>query len=377
MSRARHALAALILAATLAAPGARAAPDHGRIAEARALLAEAAAALEAAETGEASLAALGQAVSAHEAALANLRAGLRAMAAEDRRLADRLGAEHGRLATLLGALQALARAPRAAILAHPDGALRAARAAGLMAEIAPALERRMGGLEARLDALRALRTSQEVARLEARAALAGLQALRGETIRALSRRDPPPDRARLAAEAARAAAGARDLDAFAATLEAVLPGQPGEASFADQRGRLSLPAAGRITGLYGGTDPWGRTGEGITITAPAYAQVSAPWDATVRFAGPLLDYGKVVVLEPEQGWLIVLAGLGTVARSAGESVLKGERLGDLGGPLPSSEEFLLEAAGQGAQIKREALYVELRRRGEAIDPLPWFGHDQR
>ena len=42
------------------------------------------------------------------------------------------------------------------------------------------------------------------------------------------------------------------------------------------------------------------------------ALVSAPAAATVRFQGPLLDYGQVVILEPAPDVLFVLAGLGQV-----------------------------------------------------------------
>ncbi len=110
---------------------------------------------------------------------------------------------------------------------------------------------------------------------------------------------------------------------------------------------------------------------GLWVQA-AFAQVTAPWDATVRYAGPLIDYGQVVVLEPAPGYLLVLAGLAHVDRSAGETVLAGEKLGDLGGALPSSDEILLEEAAEGGQIRQETLYLEFRRSGQPLDPADWF-----
>ena len=86
----------------------------------------------------------------------------------------------------------------------------------------------------------------------------------------------------------------------------------------------------------------------------------------------LIDYGQVVVLEPQSGTLVVLAGLGSVDRTVGETVLAGERLGDLGGPIPDSDEFLLEATTDQDEIRSEALYMELRQNGIAVDPAPWF-----
>ncbi len=372
--------AALLLAGLLAGPAGAvdvatataAAGAQARIAEARALLSEAEAALSQAGGRRSRLQALGQGIQAHEAALAALRAGLRLMATEDRRLIEGLNAERGHYQLLLGALQSLARAPRSALLVYPDGPLKAARAVGLLAEVVPELERATSRLTARLEGLRRLRDRQETARREAKAALAALQALRGESLRAKRNAPDAPSRETVIAQAALAAESARSLDALALALEATLPVDTGAAQFVDQRGKLPLPVAGRIAGVFGGVDPWGRTGQGLTLSAPAYAQVSAPWDGTVRFAAPITDMGTVVILEPQEGWLMVFAGLAYSGRRAGETVLAGEPIGDLGGPLPSSEEFLLEASGEAGPIPTEKLYVEIRRADVAIDPAPWF-----
>ncbi|HSF93920.1 MAG TPA: peptidoglycan DD-metalloendopeptidase family protein, partial [Thermohalobaculum sp.] len=128
----------------------------------------------------------------------------------------------------------------------------------------------------------------------------------------------------------------------------------------------------RVAGGFGAPDPWGRPGKGLTLEAPGFAQITAPWDATVRFAGALIDYGQVVVLEPEADYLLVLAGLANVDREAGEAVLAGERLGDLGAAIPASEQFLLDAGAEDGQISLTAFYVEIRHAGETLDPAEWF-----
>ncbi len=135
---------------------------------------------------------------------------------------------------------------------------------------------------------------------------------------------------------------------------------------------MPSPVQGVVVARFGERDPWGRPGHGVTLRAPAYAQVSAPWDATVRYAGPLIDYGNVVVLEPEEGTLVVLAGVASVDRLVGETVLAGERLGDLGGPVSASDEFSLAATTDRDAIRDESLYIELRRAGEPVDPALWF-----
>lgn len=92
----------------------------------------------------------------------------------------------------------------------------------------------------------------------------------------------------------------------------------------------------------------------------------------MRYLGPLIDYGEVVVLEPAPDYLLVIAGLAQLSRSAGEAVLAGEKLGDLGGPLPTSEEFSREAATEGIQIGRKTIYLDIRKSGTPLDPEDWF-----
>ena len=100
--------------------------------------------------------------------------------------------------------------------------------------------------------------------------------------------------------------------------------------------------------------------------------MTAPWDGTVRYAGPLIDYGQILVLEPATDYLLVIAGLAHLEHEAGDVVLAGEKLGDLGGTLPSEDEILREDANGGSQFQRETVYLELRRLGEPMDPAEWF-----
>jgi septal ring factor EnvC (AmiA/AmiB activator) len=362
-----------LLAAAAVLTGTVAARADDALLRARAQLEQAERALDQAQTPGAQAVALARAIGAHETALAALRDGLRAMAAEDRRQVDGLAAERARLSRLLGSLQSLTRAPSSAMLVWPGGPVQAARSAAMMAQITPALQAQVTDLATRLTTLRALRDQQEDARVEARSALAALQALRGEVA---SSRGDGVDRGPLRARAREAARGARTLGDLAAALGGGI-GAPDDAAeeaqpFASRRGALPPPVSGILSGAFGGIDPWGRTGQGVTFTAPAFAQVFAPADGTLRYAGPLIDYGQVVILEPADGWLFVLAGLGATYGHEGDTVLAGEPLGDLGGPLPTNEEFLLEAPEPDRRPAQEFLYVELRQDGLAVDPAPWF-----
>ncbi|MEL6479714.1 MAG: peptidoglycan DD-metalloendopeptidase family protein [Pseudomonadota bacterium] len=335
------------------------------------LLRQAETTLTRAATGpkEMQLAALGQAVKAHEAALAALREGLRRMARNEQAMSGELAGDRARLTEVLSALQSLSQAPRSALLAFPGGPVRAARAATLMGELTPRLEAESAEIRRRLDEIRRLRAQQDTARVEAKGALAGLQELRARTAQILRSRSKSIPAQDITAQAEAAAQQARSLGQLTAALGRTPGGAGNVKQFDRLRGTLPLPVSGRIASRYG-TE--GRTGFGLTLVAPAFGQVIAPVGGTIRYAGDLKGYGTVAILEPEAGWMIVLAGLGAVDRVMGETVLAGERIGDLGGPLPTSEEFLLEADNQAGEIAEETLYIEIRRGDDPVDPAPWF-----
>jgi septal ring factor EnvC (AmiA/AmiB activator) len=85
----------------------------------------------------------------------------------------------------------------------------------------------------------------------------------------------------------------------------------------------------------------------------------------VRYRGPLLDYGNVMILEPARGYLMVIAGLGTVYGATGDVL-------DAGGPIGLMPEAPAGRAQSGGAERSETLYVELRQDGETLDPLEWF-----
>ena len=365
----------LALCLVLAATVARAERVEAALEQAHDALTRASRALGAADTGQAQLTALGQAVRAHEDALSLYRVALRALAEREGVLLADIERNRESLAGVLSSLQTMSRAPRSALLAYPAGPIAATRAARLMANVSPALEAQIASLRGQLDRLRQVRGAQELSRVEIRGLLSGLQDLRARATAALAKReDALPVSAR---ELARQGQAAAQLATTLGELAALLPGfaQSGHSNqigFVGAQGRIPLPVRGTLSAGPGEPDPWGRVSEGIVLSAPAYSEVSAPWSGTIRFAGPLTDYGQIVVIEPESGVLMVLAGLGRIDRTTGDTVLRGERLGDLGGRIPDSREFLLEATTDRALIAGESLYIELRVQDQIVDPLDWF-----
>ncbi|MEL6196679.1 MAG: peptidoglycan DD-metalloendopeptidase family protein [Pseudomonadota bacterium] len=349
-----------------------------RLTEAEAALSDAEAALSTADEGEERLVALGLAVRAQEQALTAYREALRLLSRRARALDIEIAAGGERLSALLAVLQSLSTAPRSALFAYPGGPLRAARAQMMLASVTPALEQQRITLATQLDQLRALRDNQQAAQGGAELALGGLQRLRAETAIAIDerRRSLPPQRL-MERQADKARAGAETVGALAEALDELLAASPGAAApsdlpFAEAQHRLSLPVPGSVSGEFGAADPWGNPGAGLVIDAPAYASVTAPMPATVRFAGELSGYGTVVILEPEPGWLVTLAGLGRADREIGEQVAAGETLGVMDQNLSDPSEILLAQGDDRDLIEARSLYLEIRRDGVPVDPAPWF-----
>jgi septal ring factor EnvC (AmiA/AmiB activator) len=129
-------------------------------------------------------------------------------------------------------------------------------------------------------------------------------------------------------------------------------------SFAKARGTMPFPVAGSLTGRYGAAAQTageaGLLAKGITIGARAGAQVVAPFDGLIAFAGPFRGYGQLLIIEHSEGYHTLLAGMGHIDARVGQRVLAGEPIGVM--------------ENEGAP----ALYVELRRDGQPINPLPWL-----
>ena len=97
------------------------------------------------------------------------------------------------------------------------------------------------------------------------------------------------------------------------------------------------------------------------------AQVTAPVDGKVEFAGPFRSYGQLLILNPGEGYLVLLAGMSQISAEIGQTVRAGEPLGTMGDG-PSSVTLL----GDQVQEARPVLYIEFRNNGEAVDSAPWW-----
>ncbi|MBA3909656.1 MAG: peptidase M23 [Rhodobacter sp.] len=367
----RHAVLALMLAL---APAARSQTMAEAAARASVDLQTAVAALETATTARDRVAALSQTIRAYEAGLSALRAALRAAAQREATLTRQFQSKRDSIGSLLGVLATMEANQGPLLLLHPDGALGSARSGMVLADVAPALQAEALALKAQLQELADLRALQLSAGQTLADGLAAAQTARTDLSQAISDRTDLPLGFVEDPEVLRGLLESADtLDAFAAGLS---PDAAGSGTFEGARGTLPLPVLGTVLRMPGEADAAGVRRPGLTLATQARALVTAPWPATIRYRGPLLDYGNVMILEPGDGYLVVLAGLDVLYGEVGEVVATDAPLGLMGGVMggtsAASAEFMTPPADGSGGRDTETLYMELRQGAEAVDPLPWF-----
>lgn len=326
------------------------------------------------------ISALSQTILAYEDGLRAMRESLRRAAIREQALRLDFEAHRDRLSRLLGVLQTLERATTPLLLIHPSGPLGTARSGQILAEITPALYRQAEDLRAQLEELLVLQALQTSALEDLTLGLQGVQLARLSLTKAIDERTNLPRRF-VADEAAlkQLADNSDTLEGFANGL-ADLPfdnaGEP-PPDFLAMKGKVPLPVFGTLLRRFNEADAAGLRRPGILISAPAVSLVTAPVPATIRYIGPLLDYGNVIILEPSAGYLIVLAGLGQVYGEVGQILASGDPVGLLRGADPAAGDFLVEASQGSGEIRQETLYIEIREDREAVDPGAWFALKDR
>ena len=96
--------------------------------------------------------------------------------------------------------------------------------------------------------------------------------------------------------------------------------------------------------------------KGISIRTRAGAQVVATFDGQIVYAGEFRGYGQILIIDHGQRYHTLLAGLDRIDAEIGQWVLAGEPVAVMGARSEGDPE----------------LYLELRRTGQPINPLPWL-----
>lgn len=238
-----------------------------------------------------------------------------------------------------------------------------------LAKEARSLDSFITALTAREATVAAARRS-EAARRKAdarrkRAAIARDKALAGRPSRPRQTPEPQQRGAVIPAPDAPKRAPIGGTDGSAEPGVAPLAGPP--IQLAGLRGKfdeMTPPVAGRIIARFGQGE--GVMSRGLVFAAPAGADVFAPHDGKIAYAGPFRGYGKVTLIDHGQGYHTLLTGLERIDVNVGDWVLGGEPVGALGKGVG------VNAVGGGSEAGAPKLYVEIRKNGEPVDPGPWF-----
>ena len=251
---------------------------------------------------------------------------------------------------------------------------RARRIADLRAELAglTELERRIAEANAELAATRQQRQA-DIARLERdrklrSSAMAELdqryqdrrsrERALGRDVKGLQNVLSQLRAAARRAEAERKAAAAREARRTGSTSPGRRPSPPVIANAQPIRvGGLGWPLSGTLVTAYGGTLPDGRRSQGVLIAAPAGTAVQAVANGKVVFAEWMSGYGLLCIVDHGNGTMSLYANNDGLLRDAGSDVKRGDAVASVG-----------NSGGQG----QSALYFELRRNGQPVDPRAWL-----
>jgi len=291
------------------------------------------------------------------------------------------------LLELLSALERLSKRPAGLALLQPSEALTTARIASLMGTIVPDINAKAGTLREELASLAAIQQNLSNERYSLKNTLERLtdnQLKIGSLVRKrqLEARKASSDARQIAREVQKFAAEAANLKelieklAEAAAKKAQSAAQIARPDrsrpdrsrpdrkkpalgftsrpMADLKGSLPFPVMGRVIHKFGAKEDVGNA-RGIKIETRPDAQVVAPYDGKIVFAGPFREYGQLLIIEHGGGYHSLMAGFGELYGSVGQRVLTGEPVGAM------------------APVKRLApLYLEMRQSGRAINPEPWL-----
>jgi septal ring factor EnvC (AmiA/AmiB activator) len=315
---------------------------------------------------------------------------LKALDIREQSLRQSLDDRRGVMAEVLAALQRIGRHPPPALMVTPQDALQSLRSAMMLGAVLPEMRHEADLLIADLAELTRIRAqiaeerdglTRDLAALGQERQRLGLLTDERQKQQAESEQALEQERQR-AAQLAHQADSLKDLIAkleqgpgpkdkagegrpdFAALND---PGRMVPAmAFAAAKGRLPLPVNGARIKEFGTPDGLGGTEKGLTVAARPGAQITAPCDGWVVYAGPFRNYGQLLILNAGSGYHVLLAGMDRISVGLGQFVVTGEPVAVMGGGGAQVP------AAPVANSTPPALYVEFRKDGTPVDPSPWW-----
>jgi len=313
---------------------------------------------------------------------------LQTLGEQESTVKNSLQGRRGEIAKVLATLQRMGRRPPPAILVSPDDALESVRAAILVGAVLPQMEGEARSLAHDLGELVRVHHAMAQERDGMTHDLAALSDDRQRMGQLIDERQKKLTETQTALDSERqhAITLARQADTLK-DLVAKLdkdgtprtpdsggaptggPRDPARltpaVAFAAAKGALPLPVSGVKIRDFGSPDGLGGTEKGLWIASRAGAQVTAPCDGWVVYAGPFRSYGQLLILNAGGGYHVLLAGMERISVDLGQFVLTGEPVAVMGGGAQS-------AAAVAIGSNQPVLYVEFRKDGTPVDPSPWW-----
>ncbi len=321
-----------------------------------------------------------------------------------------LRARRGVLAEVLAALQRMGRNPPPAMLVTPEDALGSVRSAILLGAVVPGIREETDNLVADLKALADIRAGIGKQREELTAAMTAN--VEEERRMSMLVTEKEKLRQKSAAELAAEQRKAQELASQATNLEGLIGALENDIAsvrdaaaaaraqeqerlrmseaereaarelarsavpdknriapayvFSELRNKLAYPAAGSLLRKFGDADGTGHSLQGIMLETNPGALVTAPSDGWIVYAGNFRSYGQMIILNPGDGYHLVLSGMETVSVQTGQFVVAGEPLATMGAKRVAS------AAALALETDRPTLYIEFRKDGKPVDSRPWW-----
>ena len=146
------------------------------------------------------------------------------------------------------------------------------------------------------------------------------------------------------------------IDALHASLSDVALDIRDVEPFGAQRGKLSWPVAGVLLASYGTPREGDLTWQGVLIGAPAGEAVRSIHRGRVAYADWLRGFGLLLIIEHDGGFMSLYGHNRTLNRETGDWVESGE---------------IIATVGDSGGSPRPALYFEIRRAGDPVNPRRW------
>ncbi len=138
---------------------------------------------------------------------------------------------------------------------------------------------------------------------------------------------------------------------------AAVPLPPANSRFAEFRGRLPMPVAGRIVHRFGAPEGIGNLRwQGIFVAAPEGAKVVSVFNGRVAYANWLRGFGLLMIIDHGDGYMSLYAHNQSLYERAGDWVRAGQ---------------VIATVGNTGGTRQPGLYFEVLHDERPVNPLNW------